>query len=85
MGVGSVRTQADAENVLTAGADLVAVGRAALIEPDWARRIRNDEPVRTCLASIDGDKESVLPPPLYRKILSAPGWLPICGESSMSS
>ncbi len=82
MGVGSVWTRADAENVLAAGADLVAVGRAALTEPEWACKIRNDEPVRTCLLPENGDKEAALPPPLYQKILSVPGWVPICGEEA---
>ncbi len=84
MGVGSVLTREDAENVLAAGADLVAVGRAALTEPDWACKIRNGEPVRTCVLPEGGGEEAALPPPLYQKILSVPGWVPVCGEEAGS-
>lgn len=34
---GSVWTRAEAEGVLAAGADIVALGRAAILNPDWAR------------------------------------------------
>jgi 2,4-dienoyl-CoA reductase-like NADH-dependent reductase (Old Yellow Enzyme family) len=35
IGVGQVKSLADAEAVLAMGADLVAIGRAALSQPDW--------------------------------------------------
>ncbi|MEZ4833917.1 MAG: hypothetical protein R2873_18360 [Caldilineaceae bacterium] len=49
MGVGSVWTAADAEGVLDSGAALVAVGRAALTEPEWPNRIRQGQDIRTCV------------------------------------
>jgi 2,4-dienoyl-CoA reductase-like NADH-dependent reductase (Old Yellow Enzyme family) len=78
MGVGSVWSRADAENVLALGADLVAVGRAALAEPEWAQKIRSGDAIRTCILPQGGDEEATLPPPLYQKILSTPGWVPVC-------
>ncbi len=78
MGVGSVWNRADAEGVLSTGADLVAVGRAALVDPDWARKIRADETTVTCVPPVNGEQIAVLPPPLYRKILATPGWIPVC-------
>jgi 2,4-dienoyl-CoA reductase-like NADH-dependent reductase (Old Yellow Enzyme family) len=36
---GSIWTQAEAEQVLTLGADVVALGRSAITNPDWPRRV----------------------------------------------
>lgn len=80
MGVGSVWTAADAAEVLDSGAALVAVGRAALTEPDWPRCIRQGDPVRTCVPRVDGASSATLPTPLYAKILATPGWVPVCEE-----
>lgn len=80
MGVGSVRTQADGEAVLAAGADLVAVGRVALTEPDWANKIRAGEAVRTHLLPEGGDAAAILPPPMYQRLLGVPGWVEVEGE-----
>ncbi len=38
LAAGSIWTRQDAESVLALGADVVAVGRAAIANPDWARR-----------------------------------------------
>ncbi|WP_440898089.1 hypothetical protein ACS127_06150 [Amphibacillus sp. Q70] len=41
IGVGDIRTQEEADHVLV-NADLVALGRALLIDPHWAAKILND-------------------------------------------
>ncbi|MCB0116552.1 MAG: NADH-dependent flavin oxidoreductase [Caldilineaceae bacterium] len=80
MGVGSVWTAADAEGVLDSGAALVAVGRAALTEPEWPNRIRQGQDIRTCVPREGGAESAMLPTPLYEKILATPGWVPVCEE-----
>lgn len=42
IGVGEVHSKADAETVL-ASADLVAIGRAILIDPHWTDKVLNDQ------------------------------------------
>ncbi len=78
MGVGSVWTGGDAEEALSLGASLVAVGRAALTEPEWPSRVREGKPIRACVSPVDGETSAGLPPPLYQKILATPGWVPVC-------
>jgi 2,4-dienoyl-CoA reductase-like NADH-dependent reductase (Old Yellow Enzyme family) len=39
---GSIWTRAEAELVLERGADVVALGRAAIINPDWPRAVHDD-------------------------------------------
>ncbi|MCB9559903.1 MAG: NADH:flavin oxidoreductase [Kofleriaceae bacterium] len=48
MVAGKVWTRADAERQLERGADLIAVGRAAIVDPDWPRHVAfgSDEPRR---------------------------------------
>lgn len=56
IGVGQIWTLADAEEAMDMGADLVAVGRAALTHPDWPRHIAGGgEPRKTIPAT--GAKE----------------------------
>lgn len=43
IGIGSVETPTDAENVLAGGADLVAIGRELLREPQWVQKILSDD------------------------------------------
>jgi 2,4-dienoyl-CoA reductase-like NADH-dependent reductase (Old Yellow Enzyme family) len=40
---GSIWTRADADAALALGADLIAIGRAAIVEPDWPRRIADPD------------------------------------------
>ncbi|WP_125605354.1 NADH-dependent flavin oxidoreductase [Lapidilactobacillus bayanensis] len=43
IGIGSVETPADAENALRGGADLVAIGRELLREPQWVQKVAGDD------------------------------------------
>jgi 2,4-dienoyl-CoA reductase-like NADH-dependent reductase (Old Yellow Enzyme family) len=47
---GGIWTHADAQAVLAAGADMVALGRSAIGNPDWPRLREDDEIVRTPFA-----------------------------------
>lgn len=83
---GGIRTLDDAHAALGAGADLVAVGRAALIDPEWVDKVRAGAhaQVRTELPSGADDIESTLtiPPRMVRYLLSRPGWIPRAGQDS---
>ncbi|WJJ14370.1 HisA/HisF-related TIM barrel protein (plasmid) [Prescottella equi] len=83
---GGIRTLEDAQDALGAGADLVAVGRAALIDPEWVDKMKAGVPhqVRTELPADAGEIEDVLtiPPRMVRYLLSRPGWIPREGQGS---
>lgn len=61
IGVGDVRTGDDAKSVLN-DAELVAIGRAILIDPHWTSKVLsgNEDTIRTYIASQDRE-ELVLP------------------------
>jgi 2,4-dienoyl-CoA reductase-like NADH-dependent reductase (Old Yellow Enzyme family) len=77
---GGIRTEADASLALAAGADLVAVGRAALIDPDWLAKLQAgaDAAIATRLphAASDIAHERTIPPRMVDYLLSRPGWIP---------
>ncbi|SEK56806.1 oxidoreductase [Rhodococcus maanshanensis] len=83
---GGIRTLNDARDALGAGADLVAVGRAALIDPEWIDKLKAGahSQVRTQLPEDAADIESVLtiPPRMVRYLLSRPGWIPRAGQDA---
>ncbi|MFC7451130.1 HisA/HisF-related TIM barrel protein [Rhodococcus daqingensis] len=83
---GGIRTLNDARDALGAGADLVAVGRAALIDPEWIDKLKAGAhtQVRTQLPEEAADIESVLtiPPRMVRYLLSRPGWIPRAGQDA---
>lgn len=62
IGVGSVEKPGDAEEVLSKGADLVAIGRELLREPKWVQKVMaNDEDsIRTTISPSEMD-ELVIP------------------------
>ncbi|MGW3482424.1 oxidoreductase [Rhodococcus indonesiensis] len=83
---GGIRTLDDARTALTAGADLIAVGRAALIDPEWVDKIQAGahSQIRTHMPPSAADIESTLtiPPPMVRYLLSRPGWIPRVEQDS---
>lgn len=80
IGVGGVQGLTDAQYGMEIGADLIAVGRAALIDPDWLSKIRNrreSEAIRRLPRNIEGLSESLsIPAPMIEYILGRPGWIP---------
>lgn len=83
---GGIRTLDDAHDALGAGADLVAVGRAALIDPEWIDKLMAgaNTQVRTQLPENAADIETTLtiPPRMVRYLLSRPGWIPREGQDA---
>ncbi|WEG11037.1 NADH-dependent flavin oxidoreductase [Pullulanibacillus sp. KACC 23026] len=77
IGVGSVQTAEDALNVLQTGSDLIALGREIIIDPDWVQKIKNEQEdqIETEL-DLNGQERLVIPDPLWKAIIGAPGWFP---------
>ncbi|MFG3522017.1 alpha-hydroxy-acid oxidizing protein [Nocardia nova] len=77
---GGIRTADDAAEAMSAGADLIAVGRAALIDPEWVDKLKAGVPhqVRTVLPADPAEIADTLtiPPRMVRYLLSRPGWIP---------
>lgn len=65
MGVGSIAQRADAEEALTLGYDLMSVGKAYLVEPNWLEKILNDETVED-FADIHDQQTLHIPSPLWK-------------------
>jgi tRNA-dihydrouridine synthase len=61
--IGSVEKPAEADNVLENGADLVAIGRELLREPQWVQKIMSGDEasIRKTISPSDLD-ELVIPP-----------------------
>ncbi|MCU1645768.1 MAG: oxidase [Nocardia sp.] len=83
---GGIRTLCDAHDALRSGADLLAVGRAALIDPEWVDKMKAGahHQIRTQLPADADDIETTLtiPPRMVRYLLSRPGWIPRAGQDS---
>lgn len=61
IGLGSVKTPNEAQEVINKGASLVAMGRELLREPNWVEKVqRNDEnSIRTTISASDMDELSI--------------------------
>lgn len=61
---GKIWTREDAEHALALGADIVALGRAGILNPDWPRRVaRQDAPIaQPPMAAADLVARAVSPP-----------------------
>ena len=74
IGVGGVKTVEDAKEVLAMGADLVAIGRASITEPEWPLNARVGKPLRLKFPREGAADLLTLPRPLAEKMLNVPGW-----------
>ncbi len=61
--VGSVEKPADAEKVIDAGVDFVALGREMLREPQWVQKVMNDDEkaIRYTISESDLDDLGITP------------------------
>src|SRR5437763_217185 len=80
MASGGIRTCKDAEGAIEKGADLVAVGRAVVVDPEWLAKVRNKSEV-SILAGLPKDEREIagvlsIPPRMVEYLLSRPGWIP---------
>src|SRR5262249_27227667 len=80
MASGGIKTCADAEGAMALGADLVAVGRAVVVDPEWFSKVRSESEA-TILAGLPRDEHEIseplsFPPRMVSYLLSRPGWIP---------
>jgi 2,4-dienoyl-CoA reductase-like NADH-dependent reductase (Old Yellow Enzyme family) len=76
IGVGGVFSLADAEACLEA-CDLVAIGKAAISEPEWPAKALTEGPIRTTIPATNAAQELTLPLGLERKIYAVSGWFQV--------
>src|ERR1700733_6174348 len=80
MASGGIRTCMDAEGAIKMGADLVAVGRAVVVDPEWLSKVRSNSEA-SILAGLPKDEFEIakalsIPPRMVEYLLSRPGWIP---------
>jgi 2,4-dienoyl-CoA reductase-like NADH-dependent reductase (Old Yellow Enzyme family) len=80
MASGGIRTCMDAEGAMKMGADLVAVGRAVVVDPEWLSKVRNKREA-SIIAGLPKDELKIaralsIPVPMVEYLLSRPGWIP---------
>src|SRR3954451_6775183 len=80
MASGGIKTCRDAEGALGTGADLVAVGRAVVVDPEWLSKVRSQSEA-SILAGLPKDDLDIastlsIPPRMVEYLLSRPGWIP---------
>ena len=79
IGVGKILTPEDALLPLGDGCNLAALGRILLTEPEWIMKVRSgtEATIRAVLPAHDGNRLLTLPSPLYDRLRSVKGWVPI--------
>jgi len=80
MASGGIKTCGDAEGAIGMGADLVAVGRAVVVDPEWLAKVRSKSEA-SILAGLPQDEREIaealsIPPRMVEYLLSRPGWFP---------
>ena len=80
MASGGIKTCLDAEGAIKMGADLVAVGRAVVVDPEWLSKVRSNREA-SILAGLPKDEREIakalsIPPRMVAYLLSRPGWIP---------
>lgn len=80
MASGGIKTCMDAEGAIELGADLVAVGRAVVVDPEWLSKVRSKREA-SILAGLPKDEREIagalsIPPRMVDYLLSRPGWIP---------
>jgi 2,4-dienoyl-CoA reductase-like NADH-dependent reductase (Old Yellow Enzyme family) len=80
MARGGIKTCIDAEGAIKLGADLVAVGRAVVVDPEWLSKVRSKSEA-SILEGLPKDELEIakalsIPPRMVEYLLSRPGWIP---------
>jgi 2,4-dienoyl-CoA reductase-like NADH-dependent reductase (Old Yellow Enzyme family) len=80
MASGGIKKCMDAEGAIKMGADLVAVGRAVVVDPEWLSKVRSKSEA-SILAGLPKDEREIagalsIPPRMVEYLLSRPGWIP---------
>ncbi len=77
IGVGAVKSKEDAENCLDMGADMVALARTALTQPDFPLAVQRGEAVRTTVPKTGAGELFTWPKGLEKRAYSTPGWFAV--------
>lgn len=77
---GGIKTCLDADGAIKLGADLVAIGRAVVVDPEWLAKVRSKQEA-SILAGLPSDEREIagalsIPPRMVEYLLSRPGWIP---------
>lgn len=80
IGVGQVKTAEDFASARALGADLVALGRAAISEPEWPSVVESGGSPRALVPAAGSGEALTLPELLARKIESTEGWFSVEGK-----
>ena len=80
MASGGIKTRMDAEGAVNLGADLVAVGRAVVVDPEWLSKVRSENEA-SILAGLPKNELEIaetlsIPSRMVKYLLSRPGWIP---------
>jgi 2,4-dienoyl-CoA reductase-like NADH-dependent reductase (Old Yellow Enzyme family) len=80
MASGGIKTCIDAEGAIKLGADLVAVGRAVVVDPEWLSKVRRENEA-SILAGLPKNELEIaetlsIPSRMVKYLLSRPGWIP---------
>ena len=80
MASGGIKTCKDAEGAIKMGADVIAVGRAVVVDPEWFSKVRSKNEA-SILAGLPKDERQIakalsIPPRMVAYLLSRPGWIP---------
>ena len=80
MASGEIKTATDAEGAIAMGADVVAIGRAVIVDPEWLTKVR-DRAEASIIPGLPRDETTIadalsIPPPMVEYLLSRPGWIP---------
>ncbi len=77
---GGIQGLEHAQAAMDLGADLLAVGRAALIDPEWLTKVRRggDAEIRRRMPAASAEIENglTIPSRMAQYLLSRPGWIP---------
>lgn len=82
LAAGSITTPSQSMSALADGADLVGVGRAMIVDPDWAEKVASgrEEELKTCLPRHGADLSRTIPTPMYQRICADPDWIHLCSD-----
>ena len=80
MASGGIKTDGDAEGAMALGADLIAIGRAVVVDPEWLSKVRSRQEA-SIVAGLPKDEREIaeplsIPPRMVDYLLSRPGWIP---------
>jgi len=80
MASGGISTAANAEGAIELGADVMAIGRAVIVDPEWLTKVRGKAEA-SIIPGLPRDETTIadalsIPPPMVKYLLSRPGWIP---------